>query len=176
MPTSDSAHIPAVLDEIDRLAPRSIADCGVGFGRWGVLCRELLDARHGRCRPLQWELNLVGYEIFPGYRNPCWDLYTYLLIGDFAIEPVREFDLVLMMDSLEHLEREAGMELLRRLHRDNRHLIVSVPNGVMEQAEVYGNPFEAHRTTFHGPEFDEFKHTVLHLGLCRVVSIKGERA
>ncbi len=173
MPTSDWKHIPAVLDEIDRLSPRSIADFGIGFGAWGALCRNLLDARHGRCRQLEWEINIVGYEIFQGYSNPCWNLYSHMLIGDFTREVCREFDLVLMMDSLEHLEAAAGRELLRRLVGENKQVIVSVPNGLMEQGEVYGNIHERHLTTFHGAEFDEFEHKVLHLGLCRVVSIKG---
>ncbi len=52
---------------------------------------------------------------------------------------------------------------------------MSVPNGRKDQGEVYGNPHEAHLTTFHGPEFDQYDHKLLHLGLCRVVSITGRK-
>jgi hypothetical protein len=175
MPTSDYAHIPAVLREVERLMPNVVADLGIGFGKWGALLRELLDARYGRCRPEQWEARLVGYEVHSPYGNPLWDLYTTVRLGDFRARPIRGFDLVLMMDSLEHLNPAEGAGLLDALVAENKHVIVSVPNGIMEQGEVYGNTHEAHLTTYLGPEFDRFNHETLHVGLCRVESIKGAK-
>ena len=179
MPVSDYRHIPQVLDEVYILQPQRTIELGIGFGKWGVLLREVLDAMYGRCRPDQWRRLIWGVEGWDKYRNPCWDCYNGVDVGNFATEHTWKavgWDLVMMMDSLEHLEPEQGREFLVRLVEDNKHVIVSVPNGFMPQDEaVYGNELEKHRTTFHGSEFDCYDHKVLHLGLCRVVSIKGKR-
>ena len=53
-------------------------------------------------------------------------------------------------------------------------MIVSVPNGLMEQGEVYGNAFEAHKWTFNGvEEFQGYDFKLIHQSVCTVVSIKG---
>ncbi len=178
MPISDYRHIPQVLDEVYALQPERTLELGVGFGKWGVLLREVLDAMYGRCRPDQWTRQIWGVEGWEDYRNPCWEAYTGVDVGDFRNEntwALRGWDLVLMMDSLEHLFPEEGREFLAQLVENNKRVIISVPNGFMPQDEaVYGNELEKHRTTFHGPEFDAYDHKVLHLGLCRVVSIKGK--
>lgn len=181
MPISDYRHIPQVLDEVYRLQPERTIELGIGFGKWGVLLREVLDAMYGHCRTDQWNRMIWGVEGFARYRNPCWDTYTGVDICDFTSDTsngmtwnLAGWDLVLMMDSLEHLEPEIGAAFLDSLVMCNKQVIISVPNGYMPQDEaVYGNELEKHRTTFHGPEFDRYEHTVLHLGLCRVVSIKG---
>jgi hypothetical protein len=178
MPISDYRHIPQVLDEVYALQPERTLELGIGFGKWGVLLREVLDAIYGRCRPEQWRRGIWGVEGFPAYRNPCWDVYSNVDINDFRKEGSfnRGWDLVMMMDSLEHLEPKEGADFLAGLVEHNKQVIISVPNGLMPQDEaVYGNELEKHRTTFHGPEFDRYNHKVLHLGLCRVVSIRGNR-
>lgn len=174
MPVSDYHHIPAVLDEVERLMPRSVIELGVGFGKWGVLLRELLDARYGRVDCGTWQARINGREIFERYSNPVWMAYNLIHCGDFAEYSDSGYDLVMMMDSLEHLAPEPGMNLLRALVEVNGHVIISVPNGPMPQGETFGNPHEAHLTTFYGPEFAEFDPKVLYAGVCLVLSIKGK--
>jgi hypothetical protein len=181
MPTSDYHSIPAVLDHICEMnpMPQAVLEIGVGFGKWGVLLREVLDARYGRVASYKWEAKIHGVEVFHLYENPCWRAYTHVQLVnvlDHKAVPYgwpSGFDLILMMDVLEHFEAVAGSKFLDDLVATNKQVIVSVPNGPMPQGEVFGNPHEAHLTTFHGPEFDKYNHKVLHLGLCRVVSIKG---
>lgn len=175
MPTSDYHQVSDIMGEIQRLSPKSVLDLGCGFGKYGVLCREILDARFGRCRPDQWEANIVGVEIFGAYRNPCWEIYNRFTQG-----PIREaysgYDLVLMIDSLEHFAPEPGRELLARLVAQNKHVIVSVPNGVMIQETTFGNPAERHKWTFDSTgEFSSYNFKLIHQSVCTVVSIEGMR-
>ncbi len=181
MPISDYRHIPQVLDEVYALQPETVLELGIGFGKWGVLLREVLDAMYGRCRPDQWLRRIWGVDVWEPYRNPMWQAYNGVDITNFT-GGLNEgmtwrragWDLVLMMDSLEHLPPDEALPFLESLVANNKHVIVSVPNGLMPQDEaVYGNAHERHLTTFHGPEFDRWPHKVLHLGLCRVVSIPG---
>lgn len=177
MPVSDFHGISDIAGEIQRLSPNSVLDLGIGFGLFGVLCREILDARFGRCEAQSWQSEIYGFEVFVSYMNPCWRVYDDVLVRDFRSEEHKGFDLVLMIDSLEHLSPEEGRPFLRQLVRDNRHVIISVPNGRMDQGETYGNSAEAHLWTFNGvEEFAPYEFTLLHQSVCTVVSIKGEKA
>ncbi|MDZ7765414.1 MAG: hypothetical protein U5K00_13465 [Melioribacteraceae bacterium] len=45
--------------------PKSILDVAVGFGRWGILCREFLRVWEGRNNSKDWFYEFYGVEIFP---------------------------------------------------------------------------------------------------------------
>ncbi len=182
MPISDYRHIPQVLDEVYALQPETVLELGIGFGKWGVLLREVLDAMYGRCCKHQWKRKIAGVDAWGWYRNPSWDVYDEVFIGDFSDydkkdNPFEKFDLVMMMDSLEHLTPEVGRPFLRSLVEKNKHVIISVPNGYMPQdGSPYGNEYENHRWTFNGLEEFQFPGTkLLYQGLCTVVSIPGLR-
>ena len=181
MPVSDYHAVSDIMGEIQRLEPKSVLELGIGFGKWGVLCREILDARFGRCRPDQWEALIYGVEVFPQYRNPAWRAYDHVIIGEFAwsfLPPMSGcWDLVMLIDSLEHIEPTRGRGLLADLVEGNDHVIVSVPNGRMDQGEVYGNPHEAHLWTFNGvEEFAPYNFKLIHQSVCTVVSIEGMKS
>lgn len=172
MPISDMGAVPAIAAEINRLQPVRVLDLGVGFGKYGAIIREIVDAQYGRCRPDQWHRRIDGAEGHEEYRNPLWDLYDNVWIGDFTARPWTDYHLVLMVDSLEHLEPEAGRDFLSLLLRHNERVIVSVPLGPMVQDAAFGNEFERHRTTFSGREFDRYKAKQLYRGMCLAVSIE----
>jgi hypothetical protein len=177
MPISSIAHLSQVADEVYSLQPQRTIELGIGFGLYGVLLRELLDAWYGRCRVDQWQRTIWGIEAWGHYRNPSWDVYTGVDVGDFTKPqtwPLSRWDLVMMMDSLEHLTPAVGRPFLASLVARNKHVIISVPNGPMPQGAVYGNEHEAHRWTFNGlEEFAQYNPKVLYQGLCTVVSIEG---
>ena len=159
--------------EAARLSPKKVMELGVGFGKIGCLLRETLDAVAGRCRPDQWQTVINGVEGFEQYRNPCWHLYSSVVIADFRkmYEEVRGYGLVLMVDSLEHVKREEANALLDFLVAHNSNVLVSVPLGEYPQGVCHGNVLEAHRSTWTIQDFERFQHRVLHVGVCGVVSI-----
>ncbi len=183
MPISDYRHIPQVLDEVYALQPERTIELGIGFGKWGVLLREVLDGIYGRCRPEQWQRMIWGVDCWSQYQNPCWDVYNGVDVCDFTAGLIggmtwnlAGWDLVMMMDSLEHLHPDIGRPFLDSLVLSNKHVIISVPNGYMPQDQaVYGNEKEKHLWTFNGLEefarFDGVK--LLHQSICTVVSIPG---
>ena len=177
MPISSWQAISDITAEIVRLSPKSVLDLGCGFGLYGAICRNYLDAMHGRCKPRDWTTSITGVEVHRGYENIQWDVYNQVKIGEFGpTHSCGGFDLVLMIDSLEHLESDKGAAFLDELVAYNKNVIVSVPNGPMPQGAAHGNEYERHRTTFYGHEFDKYKHTVIHKSLCIVVSIEGGKA
>lgn len=179
MPISNWDQIPAIMNEVYRLQPKTVLDLGIGFGKYGPLLREVLDGMHGRCRSDQWKSDLCGYEAHSDYRNPCWDLYSEVVVCDFSVSYETEdyfsqWDLVLMIDSLEHLNPAAGKRFLRNLLGNNNHVIISVPVVPMPQGAMYANEYETHRTHHDGTEFERFNPVTLYRGMTQVFSIKGK--
>lgn len=176
MPVSDIGSIGPILYCVQRLQPKGILDLGCGFGKYGVLCREILEAVHGRCRPDQWENTICGVDGFKDYANPCWGVYNNVAIEDFSrhYEKIVGWPLILLVDSLEHVNKELGITILDWVVKNNQNVIVSVPLGFCPQSAVFGNSFETHRATWVMADFDRYRHEVLHVGVCGVVLIKRE--
>lgn len=174
MPWSVIENVPAVVNEVNRLQPGRMVELGIGFGKYGTLCREALDGMYGRCRADQWLARIDGIEAWAEYRNPAWGTYSSVKIADFSLMDVSGYDLVLMVDSLEHLPQGQSEAFLHRLVERNKRVLISVPNGACPQPEaVHGNEFEIHRATFLPGSFDRWKAKILHLGYCIVASIPG---
>jgi hypothetical protein len=176
MPTSNIDNVPSVIKEALRIRPSSVLDLGVGFGKYGVLLREKLDIEPGRVAPDRWLVTIHGVEAFERYRNPIHTfVYNQLRIEDFSSHPdtYRGYDLVLLIDSLEHLEKPVGCAVLQQLRINNRNLIVSCPNCDCPQGAVNGNEYERHRARWYPHEFVELGGTILHQGFCCVASVPG---
>lgn len=116
MPTSD--YYSDVLHVIEQINPESILDIGVGFGKWGVLCREILEIYQGRYYSKDWKKTIDGIEIFESYRNEFWELvYNNIYVGDAmdAVDRLGMYDLILCCDVIEHFVKDDGLVLLEKL-------------------------------------------------------------
>jgi len=144
MPSGRPNIISPVIDLIMRINPDSILDVGSGFGKWGFLLREYLEVWQGRLYPEDWKKRIDAIEIFKGYTRLPWyaiiynNIYTQDITKNDGI--LANYDLVLFMDVVEHLEKEKGLEMLKKA----RHWIVSTPNYVSGQGAKFGNEYEAH--------------------------------
>ena len=76
MPTSWYQAIPFILEQVQKENPNSILDIGVGFGKYGLMVREILDLPFERYNKNQWLINIEGIEAFEKYKNPIHD-YVY---------------------------------------------------------------------------------------------------
>ncbi|WP_433615260.1 hypothetical protein [Paenibacillus cellulositrophicus] len=65
MGTSNWQNLSYCVALIRQAAPSSVLDIGIGFGRWGMLCREFLDVWQGRVFREQWQTRIEGVEVFP---------------------------------------------------------------------------------------------------------------
>lgn len=134
---------------MDRLAPASVLDLGIGLGKYGVLVREYADTMCRGLLPPDRRVRIVGYEAWEKYRNLCWFAYDEICVLDYA-QAVRQnlagFDLVLWIDGPEHLEQIPAENLLQQLCADNKAVVISTPNGRREQGAWKGNTYECHRS------------------------------
>lgn len=180
MPTSQIENVAPIINYAFGLRPKSVLDLGVGCGKYGHLLREYLDIGQGRLDPDEWKVRIDGVEGFGDYthylRQRMWGAYTSIATEDFTVGYYTAYDLVLLIDSLEHLDKEAGRSLLSRLIRHNKNVIVSCPFGpnYREQGAVFGNEFERHRAHWTPEEFKEMRGTHIYSGVCTVWHLKGQ--
>ncbi len=168
MPMSSYLHIEKIVDLMVKTNPKSILDVGVGFGKWGCLAREYVE---GWCNfryiPKDWKTRIDGIEIFEGYRNAMWGVYDKIVIGDVrrvTLKPDWDipdsgYDLVIMMDVLEHLPRQEGLEVLRQLCFMSKKIVFSYSNNY--QKDVCENEHEDHISQWEIEDFKTFMPTVL---------------
>lgn len=162
MPSSRAIHIPAVLNLIRKLKPNSILDVGTGFGKWGMLFREYTDVIASESEPDRygkpnWRVRIDGVEGFPEYLTPVHDyVYDHVYIGDMreVADQIEAYDVVFLGDVIEHVSREDGEVLLRKLRAKARQaVILSTPAKETHQGDLCNNPLERHRSLWRLGDF-----------------------
>lgn len=147
MPTSDPSQISTIVAALVELQPRRVLDVGPGYGKYGVLCQEYLgpilerlDAAEpwpqGMMQSLVHMYNSVYGEPFPGP------------LGKDGWVP---YDLVLMVDVLEHYTEIEGHEALRVALDVAPVVLLATPRNPEKQGAVSGNPWERHRSRWTVP-------------------------
>ncbi len=160
VPTSDYRHIVSVLDHILALSPKSILDIGIGFGKMGVLLREYLDIWNGRYEREKWTTKIYGIEVFEKYHNPIYDyIYDRVLIGN-AIELVENFsdiDLIIMMDVLEHLDKDSGLALIDKCINISKAVLITTPKEFFIN-DYSHNIYEKHQSLWTVDDFSKYSY------------------
>lgn len=128
MPSSNLRAAPWVLHFAYEVRPKDrplrILDVGPGWGKYSILVREYVDP----------EAQIVGIEIWPPYaeEHRLTALYDPLVIGDIRDQPadwLASFDIVLIVDVLEHLPLEDGLELIEKIPR---WIVLATPRDFFE--------------------------------------------
>lgn len=91
----------------------------------------------------------VGVEAFEPYVTAARAAHTHDHIhhqsfSDLEV-PLKSFDAVVMLDVIEHLERDEAMALIRKAESIARKkVVISSPNGFIQQCALDGNPLQQH--------------------------------
>lgn len=154
------AHI---LDAIPTEA-HSLLDVGCGRGLIGALCRIY--------RTMDLQVGIDGYApaLELGRRHRFYDesIELELTRGALPFDDA-SFDVVTCIEVIEHLERDDGLRLLDELERVGRCVVVSTPNGWLEQDELEGNALQRHRSAWRVRDFTSRGYTVRGIGGMRVL-------
>lgn len=162
MPSSRPSGIPTIVHVIKLLAPKSILDVGVGFGKWGCLFREYTDvvaSEHEaqRYHKDHWSVRIDGVEGFSDYLTPLHSyLYDTIHIGlaQDLVDDLPCYDVIFMGDIIEHLPKNQGHILLEKmLSKANKAVIVSTPKYDTRQGERVGNKLEEHHSVWTKADF-----------------------
>lgn len=154
MGTSDPEQISNVMNLITQMRPVSVLDIGVGFGKMGLLCREYLDIWWGRYLPDEWRTRIDGIEVFPNNRNPIHDYCYNEIIYDNVmnhLDSIGNYQLVLMIDVIEHLSKDDGARLLDAIR--NFYIVTTPRTFSCEGRIIRGNTHESHISRWYPSEF-----------------------
>jgi len=96
-------------------------------------------------------IKVIGIDIFPGYLKQCKRLKIYdgLLLSDVRFLPIRKktFDVILLLDVLEHLYKAEGRLLLRKIEElATKRLVVFTPVNFLPQDAVDENVYQQHKS------------------------------
>lgn len=167
MPTSYLDNIPATIRGVWAVKPRSILDIGIGYGKYGLLCREY-------CERLE---RIDGVEVWEPYvRSIQRAIYDHIAIGDVRQLPdddLAGYDLYLMVDVIEHFEKAEGKALLDRLLGFGGAVLVNTP--IVDYRAHYENPYEDHQSHWTIGDFRDYQFEDFTTGLGTIVVIRGRR-
>ena len=159
MPTSNFRNISAIMRLIVGINPMSVLDVGIGFGKYGFPMREYLELWDGREKygRSNWQRTIHGIEVCEDYIDEIQlAIYDHIYIGE-ALEELskiaRAFDLILLIDVLEHFYKDGGFKLLNRCKEKTRNIIICVPAPVRKQGAAFGNPYERHISKWDHEDF-----------------------
>ena len=149
MPSSNPDQISRIMGIILRDKPGSVLDIGIGFGKYGFLCREYLELWDGREVYHEWKRRIDGIEVFKDYITPLQDMiYDRIYVGnalDVLPNLTFTYDLILLIDVLEHFIEDEGYRLLHECRSKGRKILVSTPKNIRTQGAAFGNDHETHR-------------------------------
>jgi SAM-dependent methyltransferase len=179
MPVSDYHCISDVLDIVEQAKPTSVLDVGCGFGKWGVLCREVLDIYHGNLAKTDWKARIEGVEIYEPYRNPNWE-YAYNAVHVMDVFALlgqgKRYDLILCCDVIEHFEKNVGQRLLDQMLDHAKAVIIVTPRGFFPQDPTYGNDHEEHKSGWEESDFAAYPHLYKVIGFTFMVVLSRDPA
>ena len=151
MPVSSIDKIPAVMSifKYDRVV-KSVLDVGSGFGKYGFLTREYLDIRKKRYRKRDWITRIDALESWPNYIHPAYQyVYNMIYIGNalHLSRVISRYDVILVIDMIEHLRKGDGKRLLNNLFKKcNFGIVVTFPDTFRKGiGSDWPNPREEHK-------------------------------
>ncbi len=160
MPSSHYLQINEIVEIIVSTNPKEVLDIGVGFGKYGFLSREYLELWDDEQPYAEWRRRIDGIEVFEKYITPIQkEVYDKIYIGN-ALDIVNEldvqYDLVLLIDVLEHFDYEDGMKFLNILAEHHKNILVSTPFDIGVQEDIFDNPHEIHKFQWRKKHFRSF--------------------
>lgn len=157
MPSGPYTCVPLILKLITQVRPSSILDVGIGFGRYGLLAREYTDVMNDCYRKEDWKVKIVGIEVFEPYLTDVHrHIYDEIIIGNAIdiLDNLPSFDVVLAADIIEHFPKEEGLIFLDKLMKvTSKRLIITTPGYKFPQGELFGNPYEEHKSNWRKDDF-----------------------
>lgn len=158
MPTSQSSQISKIVNALVAIKPGSLLDVGPGFGKYGVLAREYLELWDGRDE-YSFKRRIDAVEAFNGYITPLHRyIYNNVYVGDIVqlIDTLdTSYDLIMMIDVLEHFDKEVGRALLTKMLEKHGGVLISIPRNVLHQGHAFHNEFEEHKAAWKTSELAE---------------------
>jgi hypothetical protein len=140
-----------------------VLDLGVGWGKYGLILRELYDGRSIMKDRDKWNnLTIDGVEVFERYvREHTRFIYDHIWIEDihrFVRKYTgRSYDIALFIGTIEHMPKVDAMNVLQELKRFCKWTIVTTPNRFIPQDQAVKDyhELEQHISSWHCEDFGD---------------------
>lgn len=138
---------------------KTILDLGCGEGRFGKKFNQ--DNR----------FEITGIEIFKPYikKSISTGKYIKVLWGDITKKinlPEKSFDLVICLETIEHLKKTDGLEILKKINTlSKKMIIISCPVGIAAQENYDQNIYQEHLSSWFPNDFLKQGYKVYGVGL-----------
>ena len=140
-------NIPIILQAVEAMQPKKVADVGAGMGKFGLLIREQYlsaKAEKGELEPV----DDIVIDAIEDTRYLLTDrlrsIYNSVIERDvFECGDIfREggYDIVLMIDTVEHWEKEKTINLLKEISKYSAILVSTPRRTGMYSEHFYGDP------------------------------------
>jgi len=170
MPSGQATKIPIIMSAISNrhrthARIQCILDVGIGWGKYGLLCREYLSGYDAMKNEEDWKLQLDGVEVCHQYiKTYIRTLYTHvwpLDIREFCDKPETwihpwAWDMILMIDILEHIPKEDGHKVLNVLKQYSRWILISTPTVLVPQNIKLYHEQEQHVCVWSLEDFESY--------------------
>lgn len=148
MPSSKLELAPTILNMAYVCNPNRILDVGPGVGKYGLLIREYLKPVDQLDAVEAWPLYV---KEFP-WLSAIYDRIFICHAGALSDSQLAAYDVVLMIDVIEHMEKDEGLDLLGRIPG---RVIVCTPENFFQNPEADEIPPEKHRSLWSVADFGE---------------------
>lgn len=163
MASSFAEQIPCILHLVKQLRPRTILDIGKGFGKYGFLLHEYVGIDNtkkidpSKTMVEQSVIRIDAIEADKDLLLPHLpQFYNRVFVGDVfdVFFAGGSYNVVLMIDVIEHLDKEKAVTLLQHFVRDGAKVIVATPLQFFKQ-ELYESEYEHHISHWTKKDFDK---------------------
>jgi len=158
MPFSKPVKIPIIIDELRKIKFNSVLDIGCGYGLYGALIRNYFEIPEKRFAKWQWRIHIEGVEVEKRYNNPLWWCYDYIHLYDFRkFKTDKKFDIVLLIDIVEHFDKEEGKQILKKAEEIGKNIIITTPSKFIQNTGWEDYPSETHKSLWSPGDFDGYR-------------------
>lgn len=152
MASSFVAQIPVVINILKHLGSKKILDVGKGFGKYGFLIHEYCgidNSKKLKSSVMMKEQSKVKIDcveidddlIFPHLNNFYNNIYKADIINIY--KQLIDYDLILMTDVIEHINKENAIKLLKFYRENEIDVLITTPIDFFEQ-NLYESKYEEH--------------------------------
>ena len=138
---------------------KSVLDVGCGRGMLGCLLRIYREPER-----------LVAIDAYKPYLEFVKKMGAYDTVLDLDLSEAKlpfkdkEFDIVLCLEVIEHLQKEVGLKLLGELERVGRRVVISTPGVFFPQPRYDGNVQQSHISFYGVRDFEVRGYSVYGVG------------
>jgi len=161
--SSFSSQIPIIIYLIKKLNPQKILDIGKGFGKYGFLIHEYFgietNKKIDKSLTLKEQSKVIidAVEVDDDLMLPHLNqIYNKIYIVDIfdIYRNLESYDLILMIDVIEHLEKEKAKKMLIYFLSIGHTIIIATPKNFFAQ-HLYESSYENHISHWSVKDFKE---------------------